>query len=959
MKTTYKLYLIIYLFACSFCSTKCFSQFFSSIKPNLPTLPSSTIDCRSNIDSNCNFIKNDEFVSSTNTNNPFPAGFVNYWVETHGSPELIDFQFPMTTPPNQIKGYASMYSWSIDGRKIEGEGIAQKIIPLTPGNSYAYSFFKKLAALRFETEYMNKFFIVLLHCKDYNSIHTYPSYNIANFPNKSQIIYCENKLRNANWEQVFNCFIANDNYDLVWIFPIQDLQIRDTSNIVGVDFTGFELIDTKKYSAGLNQNPSPQNPIVSIGPNVPNCSVRNAVFLWTGPNGQIVEPDQNQNIIVNASDSLQTGNWTLSMTVPNSVTTDNICTSECRLSKVINLSLTLSEKPTTLECNRDLISNCNLVENSSFQFSCPVNNNTISDPFYENCVNKWDITHGSPQLNIFFSPLDANHNTASMWSKSVNGNFYEAQGEGIATGIPNLIVGHKYCLSFYKGAIGNSTSSTTSLDQFNIILLSCAEYENIIENYSIVIPQVPNDAQVVYCEKKVSNSNLQQVSITFTATDNYDILWIMPRQWTWAAQQWWLGFANPELIDITNFNAGISPVTPSNSCIVTLGPSTPNCKPTGAILYWYPPNNGAPIVAPPSQQISIDASLPQNIGVWTLKMQNPNAVTTNNTCSNNNTILAEASVNVNSCTPPIPAYITAQSYFEYGGCVPPANPNEPIIPNTTNHFCFYWECGGTAYFKSSINNNNNEWYINDVLVSTATLPNLTTGNALIATGELILRRFEQSCFFKVQVKNTTFGNTQLSSPTYIYFAPYGSEIYESGGFYKENYTKTLSYFPYINQGPNSIYTWTLPNTCSPTSFSSNIPSITIHFGPNVPHNNGDTFMGYLTVSNSFCDKVIPILFTYNPNIERYSNYEIPPQFSNELISIFPNPASNSIFIQSKNIYIKSIEVWNIFLNRHLNLNVKKINNLINLDISNFKSGIYICKIITDQGSYLKKFIIQH
>ncbi len=927
-----------------------YTQDFTSIKPSLSTSPSSTLNCSSNSDPYaCNFIKNDQFNNNpTNTTNPFPFGQVNDWVETHGSPALTNFMTPLGTPPIGIAGYSSMYSWySING--TEGEGIAQKISPLQQGKFYAMSFFKKLAGASLES--MGKFYIVLLHCEDYPTIHNYPSYSIPSIPKNSQVIYCENGVSNTDWQQIFNCFRAGDNYDLVWIFPVQDLETGSFTGLSGVDFSGLEIISTTGFSAGPTPLPTYANPIVNIGPTSPNCGLRNAVFTWYGPNEQVINADPSQKITVDASDSLQIGEWTLRMTVPANGGRNNPCKQTCNISASIQVPM--ARKPWASPIRCDLVSspNCNLIQNSTFTRVCgPLvsASNASIDPFYMNCIDNWDYAFGTPQLNAYFNPLDANYNTASMWASGGN-------TEGIATGIPKLVIGRKYMLSFYRAATPNLGSTTPDLELFNIYLTNCSDYNSMeLEPH---LMQIPQHAQQIYCETHITNSGLRRVSICFTAESDYNVVWFFPRQWNIPAHQWWLGIAQPELLDVTEFSAGTTPSNPSN-CNITLGPTVPNCGPTGATYAWIGPNGGTPIPANPAQQITINASLPQNVGIWKLRMTIPNTVTTNNTCSNTCNIV-EASVEVELCTPPGPPVITTASYFEYGGCSPAPPPNAPIIPNTQNQFCFFWECGGTAYFKSSINNGNNQWYVNDVLVpSLQNYSTITGWTDIPSPDQLRLRAYNNAVYFKVQVKNTTYGFTQLSSPTYIYFAPtisVPSAPYGYGGQYKANFTKTFD-FSMINHGPNAVYNWQFPNTCSPISQTSKNPTVT--FGPNVDETYNAYLTATLTVTNSFCNMVTPIRFYYSPSASRSVNETEINSIENSLntFDIYPNPTRNQLNIRLKDAKGYRIEIYNTLQVKLKSIQITNNKNA-SVNVSDLARGIYVCKIIDKNGITSRTFII--
>ena len=190
--------LLIFIFCC-FQSSAQPPEFLQQVKPVNSDEPRSIFDCEKqyNIDG-CNYIRNSEFIPNVNSNivNPFPFSNINHWAETHGSPSLSDFLNPPSDPPSDFINYISMYSWSLEDRTSEGEGITQLIAPTIKEKQYSLSFFKKLAKYGDNDIDMDKFYIVLMHCEDYKNIHTYPLYTTPAIPKKSQLIYCESHLNN-------------------------------------------------------------------------------------------------------------------------------------------------------------------------------------------------------------------------------------------------------------------------------------------------------------------------------------------------------------------------------------------------------------------------------------------------------------------------------------------------------------------------------------------------------------------------------------------------------------------------------------------------------------------------------------------------------------------------------------------------------------------------------------------
>uniref|UniRef100_UPI0035626A7B T9SS type A sorting domain-containing protein n=1 Tax=Seonamhaeicola sp. TaxID=1912245 RepID=UPI0035626A7B len=72
---------------------------------------------------------------------------------------------------------------------------------------------------------------------------------------------------------------------------------------------------------------------------------------------------------------------------------------------------------------------------------------------------------------------------------------------------------------------------------------------------------------------------------------------------------------------------------------------------------------------------------------------------------------------------------------------------------------------------------------------------------------------------------------------------------------------------------------------------------------------------------------------------------------NATVKIYPNPVSNTLYI-STNQQIESVAIYTL-LGREIVFEYRSNQ----IDVSSFKSGIYLLKIETDKGSVAKKIII--
>ncbi len=69
------------------------------------------------------------------------------------------------------------------------------------------------------------------------------------------------------------------------------------------------------------------------------------------------------------------------------------------------------------------------------------------------------------------------------------------------------------------------------------------------------------------------------------------------------------------------------------------------------------------------------------------------------------------------------------------------------------------------------------------------------------------------------------------------------------------------------------------------------------------------------------------------------------------IEIYPNPANDKLYISEKNYAVNSIEVFDVN-----GRNIKSVEKLSSIDVSNLSNGIYFIRIKTDKGEFNKKFV---
>ncbi len=374
-------------------------------------------------------------------------------------------------------------------------------------------------------------------------------------------------------------------------------------------------------------------------------------------------------------------------------------------------------------------------------------------------------------------------------------------------------------------------------------------------------------------------------------------------------------------------------LAPGNS-----GPAAPNIEiiVNGAVFYSFP------LTYNNCHWVTVNLTMTFTTENPTIELRDANTELGNNDFAVDDISLRCFSTDEVNVIPCLPVAITSASYFEYGACSPTAPANAAIPIGTSSHYCYYWECGGFAHFYSNLPNNN-QWYVNDNLITTSGYSpngyfNIANASELIIGGPA-----GANYSFKVQLKNPTYGSNTLTSPTYVYLAPNWGTT-ESGGDYKQNYTKTFD--PnFINHGPNAIYTWSIPG-CTLVDANPNDPAIQIYFPSTVPTN----IHGTLTITNSYCDKVVNVTFFYNVNAK---NLDILTRD----IKIYPNPAYNILNLSSTKENITGIDITDLF-GTFLKKFRFKTSKSVSVNVSNFRIGVYNCRIYTENGVENQKLIIK-
>ncbi|MBL7700695.1 MAG: T9SS type A sorting domain-containing protein [Ferruginibacter sp.] len=457
---------------------------------------------------------------------------------------------------------------------------------------------------------------------------------------------------------------------------------------------------------------------------------------------------------------------------------------------------------------------CNFIDNNTFTAPIPPYNpndpGIYGLPFNLGYVPFWIPSHGSANIygGSYYNdpPPFANAGYSRMFAGFLpdDGN----NSEGIAQAITPLQQGGKYALSFFE-RMKKYVASDVNVDNFHIYLMHSADAVNF-DPTSFAIPAIPASAQQVYCEQNISNQNWKQALVCFTANSNYDMIWMFPKCNRISGSQQVMSsilVSYPELISLDGFTAGAAPVPTQPNCTVDIGPVRPNCGVRNAIFRWFAPNDPgfsnpiAPSYALPSQQLSVDASIPANIGTWTLRMIVPGA---QNYGSCGSTCTIQAKVDLPNCGSSWPKvyqgkasqylgkdvsgnifmYLHSASFannFNHAGALPATqNTGEYTVQYSAAGYT-NWAADGKSV-QYSLNSGDVQLYdwmsMHNTQYVNGTTGNASAGPAIVPAGELIIAEAANGSIisrdranFYVHTVNNTTTSIPLAAPYYVKFNP--------------------------------------------------------------------------------------------------------------------------------------------------------------------------------------------
>ncbi|HLG33943.1 MAG TPA: T9SS type A sorting domain-containing protein [Bacteroidia bacterium] len=80
------------------------------------------------------------------------------------------------------------------------------------------------------------------------------------------------------------------------------------------------------------------------------------------------------------------------------------------------------------------------------------------------------------------------------------------------------------------------------------------------------------------------------------------------------------------------------------------------------------------------------------------------------------------------------------------------------------------------------------------------------------------------------------------------------------------------------------------------------------------------------------------------------------KFSSSMVTIYPNPATTEITVQSSKLKVQSVEVYDMLGQRIYNSSLISHNSSLSIDVSQWHTGIYFVKLLTGEKMVVKKVV---
>lgn len=194
---------------------------------------------------------------------------------------------------------------------------------------------------------------------------------------------------------------------------------------------------------------------------------------------------------------------------------------------------------------------CNLICNPDFEHPDALSCANLSQ-YQTNPGPSWTFVSGTPDWMNCPGGGAPNAYETFMFAQHYDLPFQCEHGsEGIMTNV-NIVQGQNYTLSYFRR---KSTSYSSIVDKLFIRLFNSATTPGLQQFFDFsCTPEVPTPSQLIVEETNITSSAWVQVTVCFTADDDYDRLWIYPEATTSSLQA--IHIDRVMLVEDT-YNAGV------------------------------------------------------------------------------------------------------------------------------------------------------------------------------------------------------------------------------------------------------------------------------------------------------------------------------------------------------------------------------------------------------------------
>jgi hypothetical protein len=218
---------------------------------------------------------------------------------------------------------------------------------------------------------------------------------------------------------------------------------------------------------------------------------------------------------------------------------------------------------------------CGQVPNESFETHSIVHS---LSPFEYSEVNCWYRAGGTPQIGS-----GGGGSSSSTYFTHLQTSAGASSAEAIFAAV-NVISGHTYALHYFirKAAVGPSV-----VDNFYIKLVNSSAGGWTPSSLMTVI--VPTSFQTIAHNTAITNTSWTEYSICFTATDNFDVIYVHPEANSGATAQQWL---DADQIQVTELTANAGSDLSFTSCPSSGTLGVTSCNPIPGVTYSWSPTVG-------------------------------------------------------------------------------------------------------------------------------------------------------------------------------------------------------------------------------------------------------------------------------------------------------------------------------------------------------------------------------